>query len=166
MKQVIKTLSLLLILFLIACIASTSGCIQSQDQTGENNGQTDSGKISLEKITNINWQWAGVIGPSSENLSIVPNKESYTLIFHTDGTYSITTDCNSGSGNYATDGHNMTIEPGMITLAYCGDESLEPQYLLSLWRITSMTLEDDQLLLSVGNKNEEMLFINANSIDQ
>lgn len=161
MKAVIKTLSFILILVLIACTSSTSGCISSQDQTGENNGQTASGKIALDKIINITWQWAGMIETSSGNQSVVPNKGSYTLKFQPDGTYSITTDCNSGSGNYATDGHNLTIEPGMITLVYCGDESLEPQYLLSLWRITSMTLEDGQLLLSVENKTEKMLFINA-----
>lgn len=161
MKPVINTLSFILLLILIACTSSTSGCISLQDQTGENNGQTDGGTIALEKIINITWQWAGMIETSSGNQSVVPNKDSYTLKFQPDGTYSITTDCNRGSGTYATDGHNLTIEPGVITLVYCGDESLEPQYLLSLWRITSMTLEDGQLLLSVENKTEKMLFINA-----
>jgi len=155
---------LLLILVLVALIAFIIGCVEQGIEFPDNGSQDNSGSIDLANITNITWQWAGMVGVSSDNISIVPNKDSYTLELHPDGTYSIRTDCNSGSGNYVTDGNNLTIGPGMITLAYCGDQSLEPQYLSFLWRITSITLEDGQLLLSVGNNSGKMLFINAESV--
>ncbi|MCC7576093.1 MAG: META domain-containing protein [Methanomethylovorans sp.] len=153
-----------LILALFASIAFIIGCVEQGTEFHDNGSQDNSASIDLANITNITWQWAGMIGVSSDNMSIVPNKDNYTLELHPDGTYSIRTDCNSGSGNYATDGNNLTIEPGMITLAYCGDQSLESQYLSFLWKITSITIEDGQLLLSMGNNSEKMLFINVESV--
>ena len=163
-KPIIKSLSLILTLALIACTALTSGCTEGGNQTDDNNGQIDAGRVALENITNIRWQWAGLTGNSSADQSVVPKKESYTLEFLPDGVYYINTDCNSGSGNYTTDGRNLTIGPGVITLVYCGEDSLEPQYLSLLSSVTSMALEDGQLLLSVGDDSEKMLFIDPESV--
>lgn len=163
-KPIIKSLSFILTLTLIACAALISGCTEAGTQTDDNSGQMDTEMVALENITNIRWQWAGLIGNSSADQSVVPKKERYTLEFLPDGVYYISTDCNSGSGNYTTDGRNLTIGPGMITLVYCGEYSLEPQYLSLLNSVTSMALEDGQLLLSVGNNSEKMLFINPESV--
>lgn len=155
-----------LILVLFALIAFIFGCVEQGIKSPDGGAQNNTESIDLANITNIKWQWAGLVGTSSANQSVVPNKESYTFEFQADGTYSITTECNSGSGTYIVDGSNLTIEPGMITLAYCGPESLEPQYLSLLGNATSMTLEDGQLLLSVGNNSEKMVFINSEYIQE
>ncbi len=164
MKSMQKSSSLILTLVLVACTAFVPGCTEQVDEVFNGSEQTDVGAIDFVKITNVNWQWAGLVGTPSVNQSVVPNNESYTLEFLPSGTYLITTECNSGSGNYTVDGNSLTLAPGMITLAYCGPESLEPQYLSLLGIVTSMTLEDGQLLLSLGNNSEKMLFINAESV--
>lgn len=159
-----KSSSFIFILVLVACTAFILGCTEQGDEGFNGSEQTDVGAIDLFNITNVNWQWAGLVGMSSVNQSVVPNNESYTLKFLPDGTYLITTECNSGSGNYTVDGNSLTLAPGMITLAYCGPESREPQYLSLLGSVTSMTLEDGQLLLSLGNNSEQMLFIDPESV--
>ena len=75
-KPIIKSLSLILTLALIACTALTSGCTETGNQTEDNNGQIDAGRVALENITNIRWQWAGLTGNSSADQSVVPKMES------------------------------------------------------------------------------------------
>jgi len=156
-------LSFFLALALIASVALVIGCVEQGNESSNTSAQNGAESVDHANITNIKWQWAGTVGTSS-NQFVVPNKEQYTLEFLPDGTYSMTTDCNSGSGNYTLDGQSLAIEPGMITLVYCGEQSLEPQYLSLLGSVQSMTLEDGQLLLSVGNNSEKMVFINPSSV--
>ncbi|MFA0823229.1 MAG: META domain-containing protein [Methanomethylovorans sp.] len=163
MKSILKSSSLVLALALIASVAMILGCVDQGNESSNTSAQNGVESVDHANITNIKWQWAGTIDTSS-NQSVVPNKEQYTLEFLPDSTYSITTDCNSGSGNYTLDGKSLTLGPGMITLVYCGEQSLEPQYLSLLGSVTSMTLEDGQLLLSVGNNSEKMVFINPSSV--
>ncbi len=139
------------------------GCVEPGNESSNTSAQNGAESVDHANITNIKWQWTGTVGTSS-NQSVAPNKEQYTLEFLPDGTYSMTTDCNSGSGNYTLDGQSLAIEPGIITLVYCGEQSLEPQYLSLLGSVTSMALEDGQLLLSVGNNSEKMVFINPSSV--
>lgn len=156
-------MSFFLALALIASVALVIGCVEQGNESSNTSAQNGAESVDHANITNIKWQWAGTVGTSSTQ-SVVPNKEQYTLEFLPDGTYSMTTDCNSGSGNYTLDGQSLSIEPGMITLVYCGEQSLEPQYLSLLGSVTSMALEDGQLLLSVGNNSEKMVFINPSSV--
>lgn len=157
---------MILILVLVASIVFIIGCVEQGIESPDGGAQNNTESVDLANITNIKWQWAGLVGTSSVNQSVVPNKESYTLEFLPDGIYSITTECNSGSGNYTLDGNSLNLAPGMITLAYCGPESLEPQFISLLSSVTSMTLEDGQLLLSVGNNSEKMVFINPENIQE
>lgn len=157
---------MIFILVLVASIVFIIGCVEQEIESPDGGAQNNTESVDLANITNIKWQWAGLVGTSSVNQSVVPNKESYTLEFLPDGIYSITTECNSGSGNYTLDGNSLNLAPGMITLVYCGPESLEPQYISLLSSVTSMTMEDGHLLLSVGNNSKRMLFINPENIQE
>jgi heat shock protein HslJ len=57
----------------------------------------------------------------------VPNPENYTIIFRTDGTFTGKADCNNISGTYST-ASGFTIKLGPSTMAYCGETSLDQQY--------------------------------------
>ena len=48
------------------------------------------------------WQWERRANSGVE--TVVTNPEAYTLLFNAGGTFDATLDCNSGRGNYATDG--------------------------------------------------------------
>jgi heat shock protein HslJ len=88
------------------------------------------------------WQWA--VPPAQQS--------SFTLTFNADGTTSAKADCNQVSGTYTTSGSNgLTIEPGAMTMAYCGEQSLDTLYVRALGATESYVVEGDQLTLTLSN---------------
>lgn len=136
-----------------------SGCIDSTDENG-----TEMTEIKPEEIINIQWQWSEMTGNASDSQLTIPDPGNYILVFVPDGTYLIKADCNRGSGNYILEGNNLTLEPGPITLAYCGDQSLDDEYLSALGNVTSLDLESEQLILYTKNE-EKMIFDNGGAFD-
>jgi heat shock protein HslJ len=62
------------------------------------------------------------------------------------------------SGTYALEGSSLTIEPGATTMAYCGDQSLDQQYLALLANVASYTKVDGKLVLVLKDSAGEMTF--------
>jgi heat shock protein HslJ len=93
---------------------------------------------SSDAITGIVWQWTSVTDRSSENetTTTVPNPEDYTIKFNEDGTLESKADCNVFGGAYSQDG-GFTITLGATTQAYCGDTSLDAQYLHLLGSVSA-----------------------------
>jgi len=89
---------------------------------------------------------------------VVPNPENYTLTLMSDGTLSIKADCNMVSGGYTLNGDSLTIELGPSTMAFCGEQSLDLLYLEMLDQVEGFTVENNQLLLSVGGNSGQMTF--------
>jgi heat shock protein HslJ len=83
---------------------------------------------SSNTITDINWQWLSVKNKTTNTTTTVPNPENYTIIFRTDGTFTGKADCNNISGTYST-ASGFTIKIGPSTMAYCGETSLDQQYI-------------------------------------
>ena len=164
-----KLLSIFIIFAVITCSLFALGCTEVDDETitiENESEQKDTETISLDEIINIEWQWSGLIETLPASQSVVPDPENYTLVFLPDETYSIKADCNLGSGNYILEGNNLTLQPGPMTLAYCGPESLDNQYVSLLGNVTAAELDDDQLVLFVGDMGDKMLFINGGLIEQ
>lgn len=110
--------------------------------------EPESGETS--DITGIAWQWADLIETEPAALSVVPDPAKYTLLLRDDGTADITADCNKVSGSYTLDGNMLTISTlGPSTLAYCGEESLDQQYLQLLDRVKSFTVDAGELQLDL-----------------
>jgi heat shock protein HslJ len=88
------------------------------------------GSPSADSITGIAWQWTSVTDRASENetTTSVPNPDDYTIVFNEDGTLEGKADCNVFNGTYSQDG-GFTIALGATTRAYCGDASMDTQYL-------------------------------------
>ena len=82
---------------------------------------------SSNTITDINWQWLSVKNKTTNTTTTVPNPENYTIIFRTDGTFTGKADCNNISGTYST-ASGFTIKLGPSTMAYCGETSMDQQY--------------------------------------
>jgi heat shock protein HslJ len=80
------------------------------------------------EITNIIWQWESVSDRPSGETTIVPDPENYTLAFKDDGTFSGQADCNQISGSYTQEG-GFFISVGPSTMAFCGDDSLDQEFL-------------------------------------
>ncbi|MDP2216986.1 MAG: META domain-containing protein [Methanolobus sp.] len=159
-----KILTLLLICALLSAALLVSGCADITDITEEtSNGQsgthTDSEAVSIDDITDIKWHWSSLTGDDAGNLSTIPDPQRYTIQFSKDGTYGIMADCNAGGGEYALVGDKLMIEPGFTTLAYCGPESLDTQYLSFLHAVTGFSIVDEKLVLSLEEEGKQMIFV-------
>ena len=155
-----KILTLLFICALVTATLLVSGCTEAVDDAEDmNNEEIESETISIDDITDVKWQWSGLIENEPASQSVVPDPENYTILFSKEGTYSIKADCNLGSGSYTLEGNDLTLAPGPITLAYCGPDSLDNQYLSLLSNVTTVSLDNDQLVLGIGENGDRMLFV-------
>ena len=154
MQTIRKILALLFICALVTATLLVSGCTETV-----NDEEMKSEAVSIDDITEIEWQWSGLIEAEPVSQSVVPHPESYTISFAQDGTYSIKADCNVGSGSYTLKGNEMTLAPGPMTLAYCGPDSLDSQYLSLLNNVTTISMDNNQLVLGTGEKSDRMLFV-------
>ncbi len=150
-----KSLYFLLVLSLIAGSFLVSGCAET---TKEEIDEIESKAIVLNDIIGIEWQWSETVETEPDIKTLVPDSEKYTITFSEDGTYSIKADCNSGSGIYTVEEDKITINPGPMTLAYCGDESFDNKYLAFLGNVKSIAIENDQLALYLDENGDKMLF--------
>lgn len=121
---------------------------------------------NIEDVTDIEWQWVGLNGTTPSNQLQVADPENYYLVFTENGTYYFKADCNIGSGNYTLEGEKLTLEPGVMTLIACGEDSLDSQYLASLSNVTSAATENGQLVLYMEDQENRMFFNNAGDFEQ
>ncbi len=164
----IDLFSLFFTVIVITLISFSPGCAEQ----GENSPEpaetpANSGAISTNDLTNIEWQWTGFEqSGSSENKTMVQDPENYTISFFPDGMYSIKADCNSGSGNYILEENSLILDPPVITLIACGPGSMDSEYLSLLTSVKSAAFEDKQLILYSENAGQKMFFTNGGRADQ
>ena len=109
-------------------------------------------------ITEITWQWSSLTETQPASQSVVPDPENYTLQLGADGTLNIKADCNMVGGSYSLEAESLTINLGPSTMAFCGEQSLDLQYLELLAAVESFSVENDQLVLQLGNGAGSMRF--------
>jgi len=112
-------------------------------------------------ITDIVWQWTSVANRTTGETTTVTDPQNYTITFRDDGTLSGKADCNSFTGTYSQEG-GFTITLGATTMAYCGEASLDQQYLELLGAVVAGG-PDGQGNLALENAGGEkrMLFVNG-----
>ena len=119
------------------------------------------GSGGSKDLLNTTWQWASLKETEPASQSVVPNPESYTIVFKEDDSFSATVDCNKASGSYQLDGDELTIMPGPSTMAECGAESLSDLFMANLSQVTAYTMDGGNLILTVGDGAAEMTFENG-----
>jgi heat shock protein HslJ len=87
-------------------------------------------------IQDIVWQWLSMTEQPAGTTTTVPNPENYTLIFRADGTFEGKADCNAFAGTYSQQ-NGFSIKLGPSTLAFCGEASLDQQYLQLLSEVAA-----------------------------
>ena len=112
-------------------------------------------------ITNIVWQWTSVSNKTTGVTTTVANPQAYTIIFSDDGTLSGQADCNTFTGTYSQEaGFSITL--GAMTMAACGDDSLDQQYLQLLGSIAAGGPDGaGNLALETAGGEQRMLFNNG-----
>ena len=112
-------------------------------------------------VTGIVWQWMSVTNQTTKQTDTVPDPENYTITFNTDGSLTGKADCNSFSGTYSQE-NGFTIKLGATTTAYCGDASLDQQYLQLLGGIAAGGPDGaGNLALETAGGEQRMLFKNG-----
>jgi heat shock protein HslJ len=102
----------------------------------------------VEAIANILWQWQDLMETQPSGQSVVPNPENYTIGFRYDGTVNVKADCNNFLGTYELQGNNLTVALGPTTMVFCGEESLDQQFLALLGTVNTFAIEGGRLELS------------------
>ena len=121
------------------------------------------GTIALPSslIQGIEWQWVSVTNQSTGETTTVPNPESYTITFNADGTMNGKADCNNFSGSYSQE-NGFSIKVEASTMAYCGDTSLDQQYLALLGSVAAGGPDGSGgLALENAGGEQRMLFKNS-----
>ena len=117
-------------------------------------------------IQGIVWQWTSVTEKSTNKTTTVPSPENYTIIFNTDGTLTGKADCNSFSGTYSQQ-NGFTIKLGPSTMAFCGEASLDTQYLQLLSSVAAGGPDGaGGLALETAGGEQRMLFKNGGAAPQ
>jgi heat shock protein HslJ len=110
-------------------------------------------------IQGIVWQWTSVT--EAGKTTTVPNPENYTIIFNATGTLEGKADCNNFSGAYSQQ-NGFTILQGPTQLAYCGEASLDHQYLQLLGNVAAGGPDGaGNLALETAGGAQRMLFKNG-----
>jgi len=112
-------------------------------------------------ITGIIWQWVSVTNKSTGEMTSVPNPEGYTITFNADGTLNGKADCNMFNGTYSQE-NGFTISLGASTMAFCGEASLDQQYLALLGSVAAGGPDGaGGLALETAGGEQRMLFKNG-----
>ena len=112
-------------------------------------------------ITDIVWQWTSVTNQTTKETTNVPSPQDYAITFRDDGTLSGKADCNTFSGTYSQE-NGFSIKLGATTMAACGDDSLDQQYLQLLGAIAAGGPDGaGNLALETAGGEQRMLFVNG-----
>jgi heat shock protein HslJ len=112
-------------------------------------------------IQGIVWQWTSVTNQTTKETQTVPNPESYTIVFNADGTLTGKADCNSFTGTYSQQ-NGFSIKLGASTMAFCGETSLDQQYLQLLGAVAAGGTDGaGGLALETAGGEQRMLFKNG-----
>lgn len=104
-------------------------------------------------LTNTTWKWSASTTTQPVSQSVVPKPDDYTILFNPNQTFSSKADCNQVSGTWQTDtGNGLDITLGPSTLAACGADSLGPQFVAGLDKVTAYVLDSNGLTLTLGTE--------------
>ena len=112
-------------------------------------------------IQGIVWQWTSVTEKSTNKTTTVPTPANYTILFNADGTLTGKADCNSFTGIWSQE-NGFTIKLGASTLAFCGEASLDQQYLHLLSNVAAGGPDGaGGLALETAGGEQRMMFKNG-----
>lgn len=133
----------------VALVLLAAACSQAATLTSENT------------IQGIVWQWTSLTDQTTKETTTISSPENYTITFNADGTLNGMADCNTFSGAYSQE-NGLIITLGATTMMYCGDASLDQQYLQWLGSVVAGG-PDGQGNLALENAGGEkrMLFQNG-----
>ena len=117
---------------------------------------------SADEITGIQWHWAQLTETEPAAQSVVPDPENYVLVLNADGSVNLKADCNMVMWTYTLEDTIITFNTvGPATLAFCGEDSLDTQFLEWLGKGGTISLEEGRLILELSDGSGRMIFDNG-----
>ena len=116
--------------------------------------------VNQADLVDMLWQWVSLVETMPASQSMVADPENYNLTFRTDGTYSAKADCNQLMGDYALQGSQLRLEPGISTMAACEPGSSYDLYRNLLDQVASVGMQDGVLVLVLAEDAGLMNFEN------
>ena len=114
------------------------------------------------EVLGIQWQWAQLIETQPAAQSMILNPEKYVIVLNEDGSANIKADCNQLQWTYTLEGSDLTFNTlGPGTLAFCGEDSSDQQFLELLGKGGTVSVEDGRLVLKLNDDAGTMVFDNA-----
>ena len=110
-----------------------------------------SSSTSGGSLTGVTWQLTNVKFDGQSTNSIISEPDQYTITFQTDGTATVKADCNMAHLTYTTNGNQLTIKAGPMTLVYCGTASLSNEFVQALQVATAYTVQGSTLTINSGS---------------
>ena len=110
-----------------------------------------SGSSSGGSLTGVTWQLTDVKFDGQSTNSLISEPDLYTITFQTDGTAIVKADCNTAHLSYTTNGNQLTIKTGPMTLVYCGTASLSNEFVQALEQATTYTVQGSTLTINSGS---------------
>ena len=118
------------------------------------------------EILGIQWQWAQLTETQPAGQSVILNPENYVLVLNDDGSANIKADCNQLQWTYTLDGTVLTFNTlGPSTLAFCGEDSSDQQFLELMGKGGTVSVEDGRLVLTLNDNAGMMVFDNGGPVD-
>jgi heat shock protein HslJ len=107
-----------------------------------------------------------VTNQTTKETTPVPNPENNTITFNEDGTLEGKADCNTFSGTYSQE-NGFSITLGATSMMYCGDASLDQQYLQLLGSLAAGGPDGQgNLALETAGGEQRMLFKNSGTAEK
>ena len=121
---------------------------------------------SSDSIQGVLWQWFSLTNQTTRETQTIPNSENYTITFNADGTLTGKADCNNFTGTYSQE-NGFKITLGASTMAFCGEASLDQQYLTLLSNVAAGGPDGaGNLALETAGGEQRMIFNNGGQSQQ
>jgi len=106
--------------------------------------------VHEDDLVGTTWELISIEAEAGAPITI-EDSTRYTIYFIEEGRMVIGADCNTAMASYTLTDDGITVEPGPMTLAYCGDESNSDQFVLSVGAAATIAIDEiGQLVLTPG----------------
>jgi heat shock protein HslJ len=121
-------------------------------------------RLEREDIVGIVWEWTTLTARLPWNRIEVPDPEDYTLEFTLDNRVLVQADCNDIEGTYVLRRDTLIIDLGPFTQAYCGEDSLDMEFLEALDQVDSVEFDRARLVLGLAESSSTMRFAHGGPV--
>ncbi len=137
--------------------AFQDGALQMVSETAATPAAAETSAPAAGELTASPWVWQQTqMNDDSVKQPATPG--AFVLTLAADGLASATTDCNTFSGSYTTEGNQITIELPVTTMMACPEGAQEQEFITDLTSVISYLFADGDLVLELPFDSGGMRF--------